>query len=62
MAVCAWRVVPNHSALRTSLRRVPLKRSLYPFSHGDPGYMRMRLMLTLVSQSLNGSDQDLGPS
>ena len=27
----------NHSALSTSRRRVPLNRSLYPFSQGDPG-------------------------
>ena len=30
-------VVWNHSALRTSFRKVTLKRSLYPFSHGEPG-------------------------
>ena len=37
IATCACRVVWNHSALRTSFRKVPLKRSLYPFSQGLPG-------------------------
>ena len=32
MTLWACRVVTNHSALRTSRRRVPLKRSLYPFN------------------------------
>ena len=41
MTICACLVVVNHSALSTSRRRVPLKRLLYPFSQGEPGYIRI---------------------
>ena len=41
MTIYACLVVVNHSALITSRRRVPLKRSFYPFSQGELGYIRI---------------------
>ena len=41
MTTCACFVVVNHSALSTSRRKVPVKRSLYPFSLGEPGWILM---------------------
>ena len=61
MTVCACLVVANRSALSTSPRTVPLKRSLYPFSPGDPGYMLIGLIPTLFSLPLKGSDVTSGP-
>ena len=51
MTALACLVVENHSALRTSPLSVPLKRSLQPFSQGEPGYMWIGVMPARLSQS-----------
>ena len=62
VTACACCALWNHSAFRTSRLSVPLKRSLYPFSHGLPEYICSDLMPTLRSHSQGCAATNSGPS
>jgi len=51
----------NYSAFRTSRRSVPFNRSVYPFTHAEPGQVWMVLISTRPSRSCKVSAMNAEP-
>ena len=57
MTTLTWSIDVNHFAFKTSRLSVPLNRSLYPFSQGDPGYIWIGLIPIFQSVLQSPSDK-----